>query len=101
MNKGTGYSWDVQESFPLVGIFFLVQADSERIQQIGKGEGAIMLLESTRQVVRFSGGSGYKDIQRHHMVIFQNVCDLVSNIPVHTLYLSLQGRFWEYLEEWV
>ena len=97
-NGGPGGSWDVSRSVPLKGVFFLHQACVDRIRPVNCNEAVGLLAETVKQAewrlferleVRQSGR-----VER-----FNNIYNLVKQVPSFFLEMSLSGNFWEEIEQ--
>jgi SynChlorMet cassette protein ScmC len=80
-------------------IFFLEQADADQVIPIGQGRAAALLYESATQVC----ARNWMKLNREGLSVvrkrlFENVCDLATEIPVFKLRMTLEGKFWEEME---
>lgn len=92
-------TWNVQHYLPMSAIFFLEQADADQVIPIGQGRAAALLYESATQVC----ARNWMKLNREGLSVvrkklFENVCDLATEIPVFKLRLTLEGKFWEEME---
>ena len=96
---GKGGSWDVQGALPLKAVFFLTQADRDRIQAVDQGKALCLLLEHT-QHFGFNTLRDLDDEMRRAIQLqrFDNACALVKVIPSYRLWISLTGAFWNEIE---
>lgn len=93
-------TWKVQYSVPLSGIFFIEQAGTDEVEPVGKGEAALLMTESATQVCqKFWRKVAKKDKKKFRKELFNNACEMAGQIPAYRLRASLQGRFWEKIEE--
>lgn len=97
--RGTNQTWNVQQSLPLSAIFFLEQAESNKVAPIGQGKAAALINESATEVCQ----RGWRNLDRnqakeHKKKLFDNACRLARGIPAFKLSVSLKGRFWEEME---
>ena len=93
-------TWDVQYSVPLGGVFFLEQSDTDETIALGRGKAAALMIESVAQVYTKYWRKANKAIQRKlRGQLFDNACRLANRIPAFTLRASLNGRFWEKIEQ--
>ncbi len=100
LSGGSGGSWDVQRAVPLERIFFLTQAELDRVEPLGPGHAACMLTESAQQIGRLmTQGMSAESVRAIHMQRFENACALAHAILAHMLRVSLTGRFWEQMEQ--
>jgi SynChlorMet cassette protein ScmC len=99
VTDGEGGSWQVQDAVPLGGIFFLVQSPEERLEAVGRGEAAAMLVQAAKQASwGMMRGLDPAESRRIQVRLFDNVCSLAQSVPTYLLRLSLTGAFWEELE---
>jgi len=99
LTGGSGGSWDVQYAVPLTGIFFLNQANIDRVESLGTGEAIGLLNESAEQAsLAMSHGLGKDELRVLRTERFNNVCALAEGVPVYRLKLSLNGCFWHEVE---
>ncbi len=69
-------------------------------ETLGKGAAACLLSECANQVaVQIRLLLTPREARTSNLLIFDNICDLVNKVPVFTLHQSLNGRFWEEMEE--
>jgi len=92
-------TWNVQHYLPMSAIFLLEQAEADQVTPIGQGRAAALLYESATQVC----ARNWMKLNREGLSIvrkrlFENVCDLATEIPVFKLQVTLEGRFWEEME---
>lgn len=91
--------WDVQTHLPLSSIFFLEQANSDKVTAVGQGEAAVYLHQSAMQVYhRYWNSLDDQDIRTRKKKLFENACALAKEVPTFKLRMSLKGRFWEEME---
>ncbi|MCC6544204.1 MAG: SynChlorMet cassette protein ScmC [Nitrospirae bacterium] len=99
-DKSCGKSWDVQYSVPVSAIFFLEQAESDEVIPLGDGMAAVSINQSATEVSRKFWRKLDDDIKRPLATLqFHNACGMAKTIPSFTLRQSLNGRFWEEIEE--
>ena len=95
-----GYSWDVHESVPLRAVFFLEQGETDRTEPVGPGHTAGMLAELAQQTSRYLQRDMTPDeIAAFNLQRFNNLCDMAKTIPSYTLHVTLDGSFWEAIEQ--
>jgi SynChlorMet cassette protein ScmC len=100
MRRGSDNTWDIQYSVPLCGVFFLEQSDTDEAIALGQGEAAGLVNESATQVCEKYWRRGNKEFQRNlRRQVFDNAYALAKNIPAFKLRVSLNGRFWEKIEQ--
>jgi len=99
MFGGRGGSWDVQHAVPLRGLFFLAQDEQDRVEPVGAGQAAMLLIESAEQVSAvIQRGMEAQELRAVRLQRFDNVCALARAVPCYELHLSLTGAFWEEME---
>lgn len=99
-NNRSKQTWNVQHYLPMSAIFFLEQAEADQVTPLGQGLAAALLYESAAQVC----ARNWVNLNREGLSIvrkrlFENVCDLATEIPVFKLQMSLEGSFWEEMEK--
>jgi SynChlorMet cassette protein ScmC len=96
---GEGGSWDVQRALPLKAVFFLAQADRDRVQAVDQGKALCLFLEHT-QPFGFNTLRDLEDEKKRKIQLqrFDNACALVKAIPSYRLWISLVGTFWNEIE---
>ena len=100
LDGGSGGTWDVQSPVQLAGIFILAQSAEDRAERIGSGQAVSQLVECVGQVSTFITPSLFKEeIRSMHLEQFNNLSNLVREIPVYVLHVSLTGRFWDEMEQ--
>ena len=99
MSGGQGGTWNVNHAAPLKGIFFLHQAQHDRIEPIGAGHSVPLLVElaehTSWSMSHHIGRDGQRAIRLQR---FENICALAQTMPCYRLHLSLDGAFWEQIE---
>lgn len=92
-------TWDVQYSVPLAGIFLLEQSEIDEVDYPGMGDAAFLIYESATQICqRFWEGEDTEYHQNFRKKLFDNACEIVKQVPVFNLRVSLHGKFWEKVE---
>jgi len=92
--------WNVQHSVPISGVFFLKQSETDEAISLGKGEAAVLMSESAREVCYdLEGMEGRKGQSKLRMELFNNACEMAKMIPSFRLRVSLHGKFWEEIEK--
>ena len=99
MDGGSGGTWDVHRAVPLKGIFFLTQAQKDRVEPMGSGEVVCHLVESVEQASwPMVFGRGKDEIRRLRLQRFNNIAALGHAVPCYLLHLSFAGSFWQEIE---
>ncbi len=92
--------WNVQYSVPISAVFFLKQSENDEAVPVGKGEAAVLMSESARQVCYdLEGREGRKGQSKLGIELFNNACEMAKMIPTFRLRISLHGKFWEEIEK--
>ena len=93
-------TWNVEYSVPLMGIFFLEQSEADAVEPLGEGRAAVLMTESAAQICeKFWRNLAEEDQKKHRTELFDNACEMAQRIPAYRLKMSLEGRFWEKMEE--
>ncbi|OGP52752.1 MAG: SynChlorMet cassette protein ScmC [Deltaproteobacteria bacterium RBG_13_52_11] len=99
MLDGKGGTWDVEHAVPLKAIFFLVQAQHDRIEPIGAGHSVPLLVELAEQASwSMAHGQGGDVARALRLQRFENICSLARSMSCYHLHLRLDGAFWEEIE---
>lgn len=99
MFGGPGGTWDVQHAVPLRGIFFLAQAQEDKVEPFGVGEAVCLLVESAEQASRpMSRGMEENEVRALRLQRFDNVSALAQTVPCYLLRLTQTGGFWHEIE---
>ncbi|MCJ7739431.1 MAG: signal peptidase I, partial [Anaerolineae bacterium] len=89
----------VEHAVPLRAIFFLSQAEEDRVEPRSPGQAIAMLMEVAGHVARLVAHSlAPRQIQALRREQLSIVQALARAMPVHTLYVSLSGAFWTEIE---
>jgi SynChlorMet cassette protein ScmC len=84
----------------MAAIFFLEQAEGDKVTPIGQGRAAALLYESATQVCARNWMTfSHEQLTIARRRLFENVCDLAKEIPAYKLEVSLEGDFWEKMEK--
>jgi SynChlorMet cassette protein ScmC len=95
-----GGVWDVQQAVPLRAIFVLEQGDEDRAEPMGPGQTVALLAELARQTsLHLPRHIPLDEIAAFNRQRFNNLCSLVRAVPAYLLYVSLDGAFWEKIEQ--
>ncbi len=92
--------WDVEKNTSLGAIFFLEPSEADEIIPLGQGRAAAFINHSAQEVCfRYQEKVDFEkqwDIREN---IFYNACKLAKSVPSFTLRASLNGKFWEKMED--
>lgn len=96
MLDGKVGTWDVEHAVQLKAIFFLDQAQNDRIEPIGAGHSVPLLVELAEQASwSMAHGQGGDVARALRLQRFENICSLSKSMSCYHLHLSLDGAFWE------
>ena len=99
LTKRSKRTWNVQNHIPLWAIFFLKQAETDKLIPIGQGEAAALMNQSAMQVChQYWNKLDRDEIRTLKKKLFDNACELAKSIPAYKLQVSMSGRFWEKIE---
>jgi len=99
MSGGRGGTWDVNHAVPLKAIFFLQQAQLDRVEPIFPGQSVCLLVELAEHTSwSMAHGKGKEVARTLRLQRFENICDLVKDVPCYNLHLSLDRAFWKEIE---
>ena len=93
-------TWDVQRHIPLSALFFLEQGAADEVVPVGQGQASVLITESATQVYQ-SIWTNFVDEEKRGLKerVFENACELAGLIPAFKLRVSMQGQFWERMEQ--
>jgi len=98
--KRSERTWNVQKYLPLSAIFFLEQAEIDKVVPIGQGQAAILAYQSATELTLPSWMKlDLKEMRAAKKKLFENACELAKSIPAFKLQVSLRGKFWEEIEK--
>ena len=99
MSGGPGGTWDVNHAVPLEAIFFLQQAQQDRVEPVAQGQAVCLLVELAEHTSwSMSHRVGEDEKRAIRLQRFENICSLATTMPCYRLHLSLNGTFWEEIE---
>jgi SynChlorMet cassette protein ScmC len=85
---------------PVAAIFFLIRSETDGVERLGRGVSAIGIKDNAsicfHYLDRYFHEAHHRPLRRK---IFENAALLTAHLPVYALRASLQGRFWEKIEE--
>lgn len=93
-------TWNVQRHLPLSAIFFLEQSVTDELFPIGQGQAAAYINQLAMHVIDQT--CDYLDREEERSLkkgLFYNAWELAKAVPSYILRVSLNGRFWEKIEE--
>lgn len=93
-------AWNIEKHIPLTAIFFLTRGDIDEVIPIGRGEAAVLITQSSMQVYHPNWKNlENEDVRKLRQSLFENACELANAVPAFRLKVSLNGSFWERIEE--
>lgn len=97
---GSGGSWDVRRGVELRGVFFMDWAAADRVERIGGGRAACLLVESFEQAwVNGKALFPAAALAKLRGRAFGNISALAASVPAFMLHVSPDGPFWQQIEE--
>ncbi len=100
LDGGPGGSWPVETSVSLGAVYFLNRDNLEWIQPLGRGQAAVRLQESARQIGNLLLRGRLPAEKRSILAAqFEQAVKLAKSIPCADLHLTLHGAFWQDLEQ--
>ena len=99
--KRSEKSWPVNPGLPLGGIFYLKQAEVDRVYpKLHDAEHAAAMIAAVLQVWdKYTWGFDAGQRQAANTSIFDNACRMAAHVPGYRLAVALDGRFWEEMEK--
>ena len=96
--------WDTQAAVPLRAIFILEQGADDFVRPAAPAEAVSLLVELSQQASRHLWRTGRRrpdidGMRTFNRQRFDNVCALVSSVPVYLLDVTLNGSFWCEIEQ--
>ena len=99
-DKHSTKTWEVKKSAVLKAVFFLEQAEKDKVMPIGKGRTSVYLSQIAIQSYRrIWGESLYTDEKARKSKVFDNACNIADIVPAFKLRVSLTGSFWKEIEK--
>jgi hypothetical protein len=100
MSGSPGGTWDVSHAVPLKAIFFLQQEQQDRVEPVTPGQAICLLVELTEHTSwSMAHGQGRDAARKLRLQRFENICSLAQSMSCYHLHLSLEGSFWEEIEQ--
>ena len=97
---GDGLQWDTRQSYPVRALCILKQDQKDDLSPVELLQATVCLSDAARQLVWYSLAdmdSAFRPwfLRRS----FDAACHVAKNTPVYLLSATLEGKFWEVLEE--
>ncbi len=89
---------DIHTCLPLKAIFFLEQSNNDQVKPIPAHEASLKLYHAASLMVRGFDRSSNCSVKQKNTTLFNNACDIIKAIPSYRLKASLNGRFWEKIQ---
>lgn len=89
----------MEQHVQVTAIFFLEQAETDKVVRIGKGEAAALASKSALEILYQTWWN--MEPERERVIrrdVLENACGLVRDRPSYRLNLSLDGGFWDQIE---
>jgi SynChlorMet cassette protein ScmC len=91
---------NIGQYVPVKAIFFLEQSETDKVVPMGRGQSAVLMYQSAAEVCHRNWMKvNREEVSTFRKKLFENSCRLAKAIPAFRLRVSLQGRFWEKIEE--
>ncbi len=93
-------TWNVEKCVPLSAVLFIEQAEGDQAIPLEKAKAVVYMVRSAGESL-YSITARYSPEERRrvHERVLENACELAKTIPAYILRVSLDGRFWEKMEE--
>jgi SynChlorMet cassette protein ScmC len=94
-------TWFTEIAIPLSAVFFLEQGEDDGVAPLPAFEAAMWLYHSVYPVYQRKFGKPLKaeEKQSFNTRLFNNACDIALSVPAYRLRISLNGQFWEAIED--
>lgn len=100
MFDGPGGAWDINEKFPVAGVYFLERADVDRTKPIEPAEAACRMVKSTEEaLIPIALRTDEYDSREMRLKRLDNICRFCEIIPSFILYFTKDGKFWKEIEK--
>ena len=101
LDGGGPRTWSTERAVPVGTVFFLEQAPQDQVVPLRAYEIPMWLYHSVFPIYQRHFGLHLKRIEStlFNTRIFDNACDLAHAVSARALHVSLDGRFWEKIEE--
>lgn len=97
---GEGGAWNVQNAVPLSALFFMDRAPEHGVEQLRPLEVSIFITASSEQLARaMSRQLSPDELRAERLQRFENACALARAVSCYRLHFSLEGPFWEEIED--
>lgn len=97
--KQSGRTWNVERYAPLSAVFFLQQAEKDRVTPVDQMRAAVLINEyATQGCIMGKIGLDKEERLLLKKRLFNNSCQLAKTVPAYLLEVSLYGSFWEEIE---
>ena len=94
-----GGKWRVEQAVPLRALFFLSQAELDRVEPRSPAQATAMLMEVISHLnYPITRRMSTQEAQSLRRTQFSNAEKLADETPAYTLHISLTGAFWEEIE---
>lgn len=99
LSNGPGGTWDVRHAVPLTAIYFLSQAQDDKVSPLNVGEAVCQLVEVSEQVLRLrSQPLNKEELRVMRLLRFDNICNLAQTVLSYQLHFNKNGTFWIEIE---
>jgi SynChlorMet cassette protein ScmC len=90
----------INASIPVKALFFLIRSEMDGVEPLGQGTATLGITDGAGVCFHYLDPYFHEANQRPlRRRIFENGASLAATLPSYALRASLNGRFWEYIEE--
>jgi SynChlorMet cassette protein ScmC len=99
-DKRSKRTWRVNNYLPLTSIFLLEKSTMDEVIPLGQGEATAFVNQLALQMCyRYWADLDPTDMRSSRTKLLENICELARAVPAFKLRVSLNGRFWERIQE--
>jgi len=93
-------AWDVSQAVPVALICMLSQYEKDQLEFLSHNQAVSELVDVSGQTLVYATGGMDDDVVREvNLARFHSAVEVAKVLPVYRLRISLNGRFWEELDE--
>ena len=91
--------WQVEQSLPLAGIYFMRQSEQEYAEPVGQGEGATLIYSACATVVlNDHDPANPAELSLRRKTAWLNAVAIAQSIPCYRLGVRLDGEYWKLID---
>jgi SynChlorMet cassette protein ScmC len=100
LNGASARAWHATDVARVDAVFFLEQSSADRVERLASHEAATRVFDAQQQLMATLWPRlDDKVVQDLRTRLLENACTLAASIPSYRLKATLNGRFWEAIEE--